>query len=318
MHTIHDARLALGGLGLVDGLAADQVDEHLGRYLRLGDIGRRGLAFYLCEVRGTTSVPDVRLQRARWSTRCHPPRTRRTPHARAAARGRAAARARPRRRGLLPAGDPLEQGAPAAARRDRRARAGVAGAGEGVGHPRAEARGAARDDAGDRRGTRATSLGLPEVRFPVKATLGVVPHEMLETAQKKLTAERGRPATVEEVLELALGRYLAMESKGSPWKARARHGKQGRTWSARARRGLESRAVVALPRPPPAVGSRGRRTAARTEGRRPVPGRRDRGGRRGRLAAKHLRPLRRRARRGRRRAGGRHDAPRAPPARARA
>ncbi len=50
MCTDTQAQSALEGLHMVDGLAADDVDEYLGRYSRLHDVGRRGLAFYLCEV----------------------------------------------------------------------------------------------------------------------------------------------------------------------------------------------------------------------------------------------------------------------------
>ena len=85
MHTIHEARHALEGLGMVDGLAAEQVDEHLGRYLRLDDVGRRGLAFYLCEMQarrlyqsfGYSSTTDYALRRHDLSAR----RTRELLHA---------------------------------------------------------------------------------------------------------------------------------------------------------------------------------------------------------------------------------------------
>jgi Holliday junction DNA helicase RuvB len=213
MNTIHDARRALGGLGLTDGLGADQVDEHLGRYLRLGDIGRRGLAFYLCEVEerrlyqvfGFSSTLEYACHRHELGER----RARELLHAGAQLRelvlvDEAFCRQEiPWSKVLL-----LLRIATVEHERAWLERAKALGIRELRREVRLARRGGPPRDESD-------VLGLPEVRFPVKATLGVVPHEMLETAQKKLTAERGRPATVEEVLELALGLYLDMERKGA-------------------------------------------------------------------------------------------------------
>lgn len=57
--------------------------------------------------------------------------------------------------------------------------------------------------------------GLPEVRFPVRAALGVVAHEKLERARQKLAAERGGPVPDAELLETLCDLFLQLEADGT-------------------------------------------------------------------------------------------------------
>ena len=212
MNTIHDARHALQGLGMIDGLAAEEVDEHLGRYLRLHDIGHRGLAFYLCEMQerrlhqsfGYSSTTEYALHRHALSAR----RTRELLHAGAQLRELVVVDEAFCRQELTWSKVVLLLRVASAEHEQAWLdRAKALGISELKREVRLAKRGGPPRDPDDLK-------GLPEVRFPVKASLGTVPHEMLETAQRKLTAERGKPATVEEVLEIALGIYLDMERRG--------------------------------------------------------------------------------------------------------
>ncbi len=59
------------------------------------------------------------------------------------------------------------------------------------------------------------SKGLPEIRFPVAASLGVLAHAKLERAQARLADELGRPVVVADLLEALADDFLASEADGS-------------------------------------------------------------------------------------------------------
>lgn len=204
-------RSALADLGMVEGLAAGEVDDSLRRYRRFDDIGRRGLAFYLLDV-------EERRLHQHWG------------HGGTCAYAQARHDLSPRRtRELLAAGRalrelPLIDEAFCAEElnwtqvlllnrvvvREHEA-AWLEKAREvGTKQLRREVMMVKRGSPPRERGD---AKGLPEVRFPVRATLGTVPYEMLNVAQEKLSAERGRGVDVAELLEVALGLYLDMERK---------------------------------------------------------------------------------------------------------
>ena len=62
--------------------------------------------------------------------------------------------------------------------------------------------------AGDRK-------GLPEVRFKVQASVGVLTHQKLELAKAKLSAERGGPVTDAECLDVLAELLLSTEEDGT-------------------------------------------------------------------------------------------------------
>ena len=212
MQTQHDVRLALQGVGMFDGLAADRVDDHLARYRRLHDIGHRGMAFYLLEVqeRGLHQVfgYESTVEYAQHRHDLDERRTRELLHAGARLRELVLIDEAFCRHEiswskvillLRVANEEHEE-----AWLERARESGVGALKHDV---RLARRGGPPRDPDDVK-------GLPEVRFPVRASLGVHSHELLETAQKKLGAERGRPATVEDVLELTMGIYLDLERTG--------------------------------------------------------------------------------------------------------
>ena len=57
--------------------------------------------------------------------------------------------------------------------------------------------------------------GLPEIRFPVTASLGVLAHAKLDRVQAKLAAELDRPVGVTEIFETLMDDFLASEPDGS-------------------------------------------------------------------------------------------------------
>ncbi len=57
--------------------------------------------------------------------------------------------------------------------------------------------------------------GLPEIRFPVTASLGVLAHAKLDRAQAKLAAELNRAVGIADVLEALVDDFLGSEADGS-------------------------------------------------------------------------------------------------------
>jgi Holliday junction DNA helicase RuvB len=212
------ARRALEGLDMIEGLSALEVQKRLVRCNRLDDISQRGLAFYLLEM-------EERRLHQQWG------------HSSTIGYAQAHLDLSPRRtRELLSVGRKLralpaiekafceqaigwtkvlilmrvvspehEQAWVERARElgCQELRRAVLLAKEG-GPPR---------NPGDVK-------GLPEIRFREILTLDVIAHQKLELAKQKMSAERGRPVTASELQDVLCGIYLNLESDGSApgWK----------------------------------------------------------------------------------------------------
>ncbi|OEU69255.1 MAG: hypothetical protein BA864_05505 [Desulfuromonadales bacterium C00003093] len=218
MCSIHEARRLLEGIGMIEGLDAHEVDAHIGRYARLDNIGQRGIAFYLLDVEerrlyqawGYSSTVDYARHRHDFSSR--------------------------RTRQLLAVGRKLRElpdmdkafcaqqiswtkvtillrvvsAEHQEAWIEKARTLGIKELGREV--VMANAGGPPRkpDD----------MKGLDKISFPLNTRLGTIPYQMLALAQRKLSAEFGKAATIADLMEVALGVYLDMERDGeSPgWK----------------------------------------------------------------------------------------------------
>jgi Holliday junction DNA helicase RuvB len=213
MPTLPEAREALAVVDLRQGLAVEEVHTRLQKGLRLRDAGQRILAFYL------TEMEDRRLYQA-------------SGHSSTAfyAQERLGLDRR-RTSELIAAGRKLLE-LPRIDRAFREQRIGWA-------KVRALVRVATADHeeawleralastcreleletrlASPGRAPRAPGQrkGLPEVRFPLHANLGVLTHQKLDLAQQKLAAELGRPVDETECLDVLAGLFLQLEEDGS-------------------------------------------------------------------------------------------------------
>ena len=213
MLTLTDARRTLAAVDLVSGLAVAEVHARLRQGLRLHDTGQRILAFYLHDMQ----------ERRLYQTSGHSSTRQFAQDQLGLDRRRTAELVAVGRKLLeLPAIDAafceqrigwskvlllarvaterherawLER-ACALAVRDLAREVQIAKEGD---EPRAP---------GDRK-------GLPEVRFHVQVSLGVLAHRKLDLAKQKLAAERGRAFDDAQVLEILAEQFLATEEDGS-------------------------------------------------------------------------------------------------------
>ena len=213
-----EARRALEAVGLVAGLSAVEVRHRLGRSLRLGDLSRRALAFYLLEMEDRRLYQDQGASSTVHYASSHldldPRRTREL-----IAVGRKLV-ALPRideafceqRIGwtqvltLLRVASPeheaawLERAEGLTCQQLRR-EVTLAHAGQAPRPP-------------------GSTKGTPAIRFPETLHLDVLTHQLQQRALEKLSAERGRPVTASELQEVLLSIYLNMERDGDApgWK----------------------------------------------------------------------------------------------------